>query len=726
MHLYCIPARYWIVTASIIFLLLPGSSNLLYVDSGKYGSSILSNSCTTRNEWLWIGTISLLLVIPHRKYAPRCCVSTKVIRPKISWVQLNVFWYLAALIGPCLWRLDDVRSMSFIDWISHVGAQAAWPAMFDMSIILFPTTRLSHLLDFYYFESSDTIGTATFLVDLHTKASLTMALWIVVHTILLSIVYFIRDIDDPYEFLVQMLPLTSYLSEGIVNFSGWIGGVMLLFLWASSRSSFYKKWYNALFIPLHTILAISFLLACNLHDYNSLLFAWPGLAELLVDRLMRVFSDSYDIENSSFETQPSPNDSEMTLLLNLSKPDSWNLKPGHHVYLQSYFDTSEWHPFTIASIDEQNEKFSLHIKGRGDWTNKVVDSWLKQSQDYLNDQEDDTRQTQTQALPQLKMKGPYGPDLNKVFHRATSVIFVAGGVGVAGIAEAIHNTAELGIPFTVIWLVHTTAEMHAIGAPLLWNRRLIETLTDKDDCEATIKVFVTAEAEEECPTRHGLSNSFAHYDCKLKASGNSSEPSVYQVTLIVLTCMALSFLMARQLCCYKRVPNTMHEKTCGLAYLQLSTCQYCSEDIDMDSLSLPCCTIGICYTCFRGLPVLMVIFLSPSLVSMVLYTRQKCLLWRRNQYHNPGLVAEKERVHSDIDEIDPSDMIRHRLTSVTYQRPDIATVLQELWKSHDDAAFASKTTVMTCGPQRMVDDVRREVKQQQNQNFDNEYRLVVL
>ena len=80
-------------------------------------------------------------------------------------------------------------------------------------------------------------------------------------------------------------------------------------------------------------------------------------------------------------------------------------------------------------------------------------------------------------------------------------------------------------------------------------------------------------------------------------------------------------------------------------------------------------------------------------------------------------------------EINPSDMdmaVLHTLISVKYQRPDIATVLQEIWKTHDDAAFASKTTVMTCGPQRLVDDIRREVKQQQNQNFDNEYRLIVL
>lgn len=734
LHLYLIPVRYWVASASIIFLLLPGSSNLLYVDSGKYGSSILGNSCTTRNEWLWIGAISLLLVLPHLKlkYSSRCCASTKVIRPKISWVQINVLWYLAALIGPCLWKLDMRSTMSFIDWISHLGSKAAWPAMLDMVIVLFPTTRLSHLLDFYYFNSSDTIGTATFLADLHTRASLTMALWISVHTVLLSIVYFIRDIDAPYEFLVQMLPLTSYLSEGVDNFSGWMGSVIILFLWASARSSFYKQWYNARFIPLHTILAFSFLLACNLHDYNSLLFAWPGLAELLVDRLMRLFSDSYGIDHSSFEAQSLPYDSESALLLNLSKPNSWNLKPGNHVYLQSYFDSSEWHPFTVASIDHRNEKFSLYIKARGDWTNKVVESWNKNSRN-LNNQEDDT----SRALPQLKMKGPYGPDLTTVFDRATSVIFVAGGVGVAGMVEAIHNTAERGIPFTVIWLVHTTAEMQAIGVSLLWNRRLMKTLTDKDDYQAMFRVFITAEVE--CPTHNELSSSFAQYDCKLKLSDNS-EVSVYQVKLVVLTCMALCFLVARQLCCYKRDPNTIHEKTCGLAYLQVSTCQYCTEDTDMNSLSPPCCTIGICFICFRGLPVLMVIFLSPLLASLVLYTLQICLpcwqtfkcrmcfVWRRNQYHEPCQETMEERETSElaIDQIDPSDMIMHTLISVKYQRPDIATILQEIWKTHDDAAFASKTTVMTCGPQRLVEAIRREVKQQQNQNFDNEYRLIVL
>ena len=221
MPLYSVPARHWLAVASIIFLLLPGSSNLLYLESYR---SILGGSCTTGNEWLWIGSISILLIIPHL-HAPRCVPSAKILRPKLSWIQLNVLWYLASLVGPILWK--DRVQRSLVDWLELFGGKAAWPAMWNMAILVFPTTRLSHLLNFYYFDSSDSIGTATYLVDLHTKTSLTMAAWLAVHTVLLCAAYYIRDIHAPYEFLEKMLPLTHYLSEGIYNFSGWVGGVSL-------------------------------------------------------------------------------------------------------------------------------------------------------------------------------------------------------------------------------------------------------------------------------------------------------------------------------------------------------------------------------------------------------------------------------------------------------------------------------------------------------------------
>lgn len=89
--LHTLPARYWIFIVSIIFLLLPGSNDLLYIDHDSFGRHLLGNSCTTGNEWTWIGLNSMLLILPHIK-SVRWIPPVTVWRPKISWVQLNFIW----------------------------------------------------------------------------------------------------------------------------------------------------------------------------------------------------------------------------------------------------------------------------------------------------------------------------------------------------------------------------------------------------------------------------------------------------------------------------------------------------------------------------------------------------------------------------------------------------------------------------------------------------------
>ncbi len=93
--LYTLPARHWILILSTVFLLLPGSNDLLYIDHDSFGRRLLGNSCTTTNEWTWIGLLSALLIVPHVKNAPRVRQWTPrliIWRPKISWVQLNCLW----------------------------------------------------------------------------------------------------------------------------------------------------------------------------------------------------------------------------------------------------------------------------------------------------------------------------------------------------------------------------------------------------------------------------------------------------------------------------------------------------------------------------------------------------------------------------------------------------------------------------------------------------------
>ena len=139
--------------------------------------------------------------------------------------------YAASLLGPIVGHEHNLSTPLY--WVELLGAKAAWPAFFNLIILIIPTNRLSYLLDYYYYGSSKSkwdacspgIGTKTELVNLHTKAAVTMGIWIAIHAVLLSIVYFIREPDT---FWASMLPLTVYLTEGIYNFMGWMGGVSAL------------------------------------------------------------------------------------------------------------------------------------------------------------------------------------------------------------------------------------------------------------------------------------------------------------------------------------------------------------------------------------------------------------------------------------------------------------------------------------------------------------------
>ena len=206
---------------------MPGYSNLLYIDSGKIGAAILGNSCTSTNEWLWMLGVSFLLLIPHllpvsssrlAKTNPdkRGIVCQKIPKISLSLRLLNGIWYIASIIGPLVSKKGSSR-MDLLDWIEYLGAKAAWPALFNLQIVLLPTSRRSYLIEFL-----DCGCTRSDMLNIHTEASILTALWIALHTIFITIVYAIRD---PGNFWEEMLPLTPMGGEGIVNFMGWVAAV---------------------------------------------------------------------------------------------------------------------------------------------------------------------------------------------------------------------------------------------------------------------------------------------------------------------------------------------------------------------------------------------------------------------------------------------------------------------------------------------------------------------
>ena len=76
--------------------------------------------------------------------------------------------------------------------------------------------------------------------------------------------------------------------------------------------------------------------------------------------------------------------SKVTNLI-IKRPHNFNFTPGDWVFVKiPAIAKSEWHPFTISSAPEQVESFTLHIRGVGQWTNRLYEYF---EEEYRRQQE---------------------------------------------------------------------------------------------------------------------------------------------------------------------------------------------------------------------------------------------------------------------------------------------------------------------------------------------------
>ena len=75
----------------------------------------------------------------------------------------------------------------------------------------------------------------------------------------------------------------------------------------------------------------------------------------------------------------------------IKRPAGFNFSPGDWVFIKiPEVARFEWHPFTISSAPEVHDTFTVHIRGVGEWTNRVYkyfeDEYVRQ-QDGVNTRE---------------------------------------------------------------------------------------------------------------------------------------------------------------------------------------------------------------------------------------------------------------------------------------------------------------------------------------------------
>ena len=113
------------------------------------------------------------------------------------------------------------------------------------------------------------------------------------------------------------------------------------------------------------------------------------------------------------------------------------MSPGMFIYLRDRkVRPSEFHPFSISSVNYEMMTFTIYIKALGDWTIDFVEKVQRLSTMTLNESAPETLDITAQVL-EIDIEGPYKYNSISSMSNYNRCIFFAGGVGLTGICSSI-------------------------------------------------------------------------------------------------------------------------------------------------------------------------------------------------------------------------------------------------------------------------------------------------
>ncbi|XP_040567795.1 NADPH oxidase 5 [Lepeophtheirus salmonis] len=151
--------------------------------------------------------------------------------------------------------------------------------------------------------------------------------------------------------------------------------------------------------------------------------------------------------------------------LDINRPHNFRFNPGDWVFIRiPKIATYEWHPFTISSAPERSDIFTLHIRGVGQWTNRLYnffeerkqeinaesrrqsmkhrhgDSLKKKNSLFINMISDEVSGNPSRKKEKLEIHidGPFGAPASSIF-RAEHAVLIATGIGVTPFSSILQS-----------------------------------------------------------------------------------------------------------------------------------------------------------------------------------------------------------------------------------------------------------------------------------------------
>ncbi|CAH8295699.1 unnamed protein product [Eruca vesicaria subsp. sativa] len=133
------------------------------------------------------------------------------------------------------------------------------------------------------------------------------------------------------------------------------------------------------------------------------------------------------------------------LMLQISRPNNFRYKSGQYLYLKcSEVSSLEWHPFSITSAPG-DDYLSVHIRGLGDWTNKLREKFKEVCAPAPPDDKKriiaDLRNGNNypfRSFPKLLIDGPYGAP-SQDYKNFEVVLLVGLGIGATPMISIIKD-----------------------------------------------------------------------------------------------------------------------------------------------------------------------------------------------------------------------------------------------------------------------------------------------
>lgn len=203
-------------------------------------------------------------------------------------------------------------------------------------------------------------------IEIHKIVGIVILIETLAHTIAHLINIYNEAVAGRVKFLNAMF--TDKVSIGFPT--GVFELILLVVILVFASSYIRKKGHFQLFYLMH-MLTIPWLLIMLVHGPRF--WRWLLLPAFcyIVEKVLRYRKVRSNKFGDTFITESYVLPSKVTHLV-IRKPSKFHFKPGDYIYINiPTIAKYEWHPFSISSAPENSDYLWLHIKGLGNWTNKL-------------------------------------------------------------------------------------------------------------------------------------------------------------------------------------------------------------------------------------------------------------------------------------------------------------------------------------------------------------------